>query len=337
LSVEQEQATGTVGTLAYMAPEVLKSERYGPTADLYAVGVLACQMFSGQHPFAEGSTGSLIEHILNNPPDLSHPDIPQEIKPLLGRLLAKHPGERYQQAVEVIHDLSRAVEQPIPVETEAIRESFLQAARLVGRKKELDQLMTAFTQAVEGEGSAWLVGGESGVGKSRLLEELRTRALVNGALVLRGQAVSGGGSPYTIWQAGIRRLVLQTELSDLQIGVLQAVIPEIGRLLEREIVDVPVLDTQATQTRLLSTITYLFRRQSQPVVVILEDLQWAGDESLELLTWLNRYVSERPLLIVGNYRDDERPDLPQRLSGMRQLKLERLGNSEIAELSETML
>ena len=113
-----------------------------------------------------------------------------------------------------------------------------------------------------GKGSAWLVSGESGVGKSRLLEELRTQALVGGAMVLRGQAVTDAGSPYTVWQSVVRRLILQTTLDDLEVGVLQALVPDIGQLLERTVIPVPVLNTQATQTRLLSTISTLFQRQN---------------------------------------------------------------------------
>ena len=116
LSVEQAQAKGMVGTLAYMAPEVLTGSPYGPAADLYAIGVLASQLFSGQHPFGEVSTGNIIDRILNSPPDLSYPKLPEPIRPILLRLLAKRPEERYQEAAELIQDLSTAVDQPFATE-----------------------------------------------------------------------------------------------------------------------------------------------------------------------------------------------------------------------------
>lgn len=336
LSVEQNQAKGMVGTIAYMAPEVLVGDEYGPEADLYAIGVLAYQLFSGRHPFTPDKS-NIIDQILNQPPDLTISAIPSSVQSILARLLAKNPQERCRDAAAVIEEFSSAVGRPFSAETEATRESFLQAANLVGREYELSQLTTALRQVMVGRGSAWLVSGESGVGKSRLLEEIRTQALVSGALVLRGQAVSDQSSPYTVWQPVVRRLILQTGLDDLEVGVLEALVPDIGELLERDVIPAPVLNTQATQTRILSTISNLFQRQTQPVVVLLEDLQWAGDESLELLAWLNRHVRQQSMLIVGNYRDEERPNLPQRLPGMNQLKLKRLNNDEIAQLSASML
>ncbi len=336
LSVEQKHAKGMVGTIAYMAPEVLVGDQYGPEADLYAIGVLAYELLSGHHPFSPDKN-NIIDQILHQPPDLSDAAIPESMQPVLAQLLAKKPLERCRDVAVVIDEISTAVGQPFSAETEAIRESFLQAATLVGRQEELSQLKTALRQVMVGRGSAWLVSGESGVGKSRLLEEVRTQALVGGALVLRGQAVSDQASPYTVWQQVVRRLILQTELDDLAVGVLQALVPDIGELLEREVIPAPVLNSQATQTRILSTISELFQRQTNPLVVLLEDLQWAGDESLELIAWLNRHVHEQSLMIIGNYRDDERPNLPQRLPGMKHLKLERLNNEEIAQLSISML
>ncbi|MCX9076600.1 MAG: hypothetical protein OIN84_01355, partial [Candidatus Methanoperedens sp.] len=108
-------------------------------------------------------------------------------------------------------------------------------------------------------------------------------------------------------------------------------------LLGRDIPDAPALDPQSSQTRLLILIADLFRRQSQPMVVILEDLHWASSENLIILERLAPLVAEIPLMLIGSYRDDERPELRDRLPQLRFLRLKRLTQAGIAALSESIL
>ena len=106
-----------------------------------------------------------------------------ELSAVLRRALARAPGERYPDAAAFGQALALAAGLPPPAETAEIRESFLQAAAFVARAAELSTLRSALDEAIAGRGSIWLVGGESGVGKSRLLDELRTLALVRGTRV----------------------------------------------------------------------------------------------------------------------------------------------------------
>jgi len=337
-SLTTDQITETVGgTIAYMAPELLQGKPGGRATDLYAIGIIAYELFAGRYPFDDSNVGILLSEILTRPADVSSIGLGDDLAEVLRRLLAKNREERYGAAGEVILDLCEAVDQPLPPETSEIRESFLQAAKFVGRDDELAKLSEALNAALASQGSAWLVGGESGVGKSRLVDELRTLALVEGALVLQGQAVGEGGGPYQLWRDVLRGLVLTTDLEEEEASVLKALVPDIGVLLGREVPDAPLLEPQATQSRLLQLAADMFSRQSQPAVVILEDMQWAGSESLAMLSRISQIVSELRLLLVGSYRDDDRPDLPAELPGMKLLKLERLSKRGIADLSASML
>ncbi len=340
LSVGQEHhdATGgtTAGALAYMAPEVLTGLQISEAADLYSVGIMAYELFVGHHPFDTENISTLLNDILTRLPDVSVIEDAQ-LATILARLLAKAPGDRFEDARAVITALCETVNIPVPEESAAIRESFLQAARLVGRDAEIARLSGVFTQALNGQGAVWLVAGESGVGKSRLLEEMRALAMVQGALTLRGQSVSEGGKLYGLWRDILRWLCLLTEIDDTEAGVLKALVPDIDDLLGRPVAEAPAAaNPQAARDRLFGVVEQIFSRQKTPLVLILEDLQWTG-ESLDLLSRLIPNVGSLPLLILASYRDDERPDLPEKLTGANVLKLERLTESGIAQLSFAML
>jgi len=332
-----EQAGTTAGTLAYLSPEVFQGAPASESSDLYAVGIIGYELLTGHHPFDVENIGKLTNDILYTIPALPTDGIDATLAPILARLLAKSVNDRYQDASEVIKDLSQVTQQTLSVETAAIRESFLQSARLVERDDQIAELTAVFNAARKGQGNAWLIGVESGVGKSRLINEIRTLALVQGALVLRGQTVSEGATLYQIWRDALRWICLiDDHLTDLEAGVLKVLVPDIASLVERPVPDAPELDPQSTQQRLLTIIEEIFRRQKQTTVIILEDLHWAGSESLAVLERLSKIAHELPLLIIGSYRDDETPKLPDQL-GIKTLKLTRLSDKGIVELSESML
>jgi eukaryotic-like serine/threonine-protein kinase len=331
-----EASEEVVGTLTYIAPEVLRGAAVTPAADLYALGVIAYEMFSGCYPFALDNPTQLMNDILAHPPDMTQLDIPEALVHLVERLLYKTPQQRPQSAESVLRALLAMPQITVPIESVAVRESFLQAAKFVGRNDEIATLENALNAAVQGKGSAWLVGGESGVGKSRLLDELRSRALVQGILVLRGQSVSDVGLPYRPWRDVVKRLVLSSELTHLEASILKEIVPDIGMLMQQSIPDAPDIPRTAAQQRLIHTITALFRRHSSPILLLLEDLHWA-EESLEPLRQLTRIIGELPLLVIGTYRDEERPALPDDLPDMTIMKLPRLTEAGIHELSYSML
>jgi eukaryotic-like serine/threonine-protein kinase len=332
-----DQNRDIYGTLAYMAPEVLEGEPVSEASDLYAVGVMAYELFAGRHPFDTRNLPLLMMELLGTVPDTRGLGLEENLRQILDRLLAKRREARYATAHELISMIAEATNQPeLAVETHTIRESYLQAAAFVGREPELQHLKHALSETSQGQGSAWLVGGESGMGKSRLLDELQTQALVEGALLLRGQAIAEGGAPYQLWRDCLRRLVIQTNLSDLEAQVLKMLVPDISTLIHREVSDAPRVNPQAAQERLVKTIEGVFRKQTQTLVVLLEDLQWAH-ESLAILQHLNKIVSELPILIIASYRNDERPNLPEILPEMQQLILKPLDTAAIIDLSVSML
>ncbi len=374
------------GTLPYMAPEVLRNSPASVQSDLYAVGVIAFQLFTGRHPFDAPSSVAMMYKVHHGQPDLAllpeygtnepktaayspvdvqdtttqalismeesgsgAPPIVDDptakvlkdetLRSVIGRLLSRNPADRYPDARAAIRALCRAGQYPLPLETELLRESFLQGSRFVGRDAELAELRGAVKSLSTHKGSCWLIGGESGVGKSRLIAEARILASAQGALLMISRAESDGGAAYAVWRDLIRRAILAAGPDDLNAGVLKALAPDIAHLLERPIPDPPPLEDRDAQLRLFAAALELLWRaaQVQPIVLLLEDLQWADAGSLELLQRLTASIDRHPILILASYRTDEAPDLPERIPGSRSITLPRLTSADIAQLAAFMI
>jgi serine/threonine protein kinase len=169
LATGMGRRTEFAGTPEYIAPELWLGGPPSVASDLYSVGVIAHELLFDRVPTSRrpGVLRSAVEPPLEGP-----------LAAAVAKLLAKDPKQRPEGALEVLHALGDATGIPLAVETPATRESFLQASEFVGRDEELARLLGALDEAGAGRGGGWLVAGESGIGKSRLTAELRTRALV---------------------------------------------------------------------------------------------------------------------------------------------------------------
>ncbi|HEX2907803.1 MAG TPA: serine/threonine-protein kinase, partial [Phototrophicaceae bacterium] len=334
-STSESANSQVFGTIAYMAPELFTESPASRASDLYAVGVLLYELFAGKHPYSADNPAITLYNLMNRPIDLEL--LPPRLVGLAARLLQKTPAYRPQYAEEVIAELCQAMDISYPAESLTVRESFLQASAFVGRERELATLTEVLNTTLHGDCDFWLVGGESGVGKSRLVDELRTQALVSGALVLRGQGITEGGRPYQLWWEIARRLLLETPLTDFEAGVLKPLVPDISSLLGHDVPDLPELAGAAGQQRLASTLVAVLKRLPTPLVLLLEDLQWADESLFPLRQILMVRDQLKHLLVIGTYRDDERPGLPQELEGMQVLKLRRLNAKAIEQLTRVML
>ncbi|NJO84390.1 MAG: DUF2791 family P-loop domain-containing protein [Blastochloris sp.] len=204
----------------------------------------------GAYPFATADVSELIQSILHQDIAVSGLPVSAALQSILARLLSKDPTARYQSVEAVMQEYARLAEHPLPAETANLRDSYLQAAQFVGRHAELAALTTALDRAVGGTGAAWLVGGEAGVGKTRLLDELRVRALVRGAYVLRAQAATESTASYRFWREPLRLLLLNTPVSDLEAAVLGTIIPDLEQLIGRSVAAPPTIAPQSCQRSL---------------------------------------------------------------------------------------
>jgi eukaryotic-like serine/threonine-protein kinase len=332
------------GTLAYAAPELVRGGPPTERSDLYAVGVIAYELLAGHVPFEATSRAKLLQALFLSTPNLEAPGIVPALVPTLRRLLARDPGERFGDALEVIAALASALGRPLALETTSTRESFLHGAGFVGRDTELDRLRLLLPNVSTSDDAApapapraVLVAGESGAGKSRLLEEIAVEAMVRGVRVLRGQALREGSRPYEPWRGVLRHLALLAELGGLEAAVVTGVVPDLPALLGRDVPPAPELDPEATHVRLMRAVEALLRRSAQPLLLILEDLQWAGTESLKLFARVQALAAELPLLLVASCRDDERSHVQRDLPEVETIRLDRLPSGAVARLCASML
>jgi tetratricopeptide (TPR) repeat protein len=359
-----EFTAAIAGTIGYMSPEVLLGGSPSVASDLFSVGVIAYQLFSGRFPYERlkdgwtfiGQVAGLEQDKTSVGPFKKLPaavfddDAIWSLRPLedleplgagLNRvvmgLLAHKVEERYQSAADVIRDLGEVIRRPISAETEETRESLLQAAEFVGRDAELSALVKALDRAGAGCGSAWLVGGESGVGKTRLAEELRTLALVRGTHVVVSRAITERGGQFDMWIPVLRSLVVHCGASDEEAGVLKQLLPDIETLVGRAVAAPPPAPPIESQRRFFAVVKSLLLRSGRPLMFVFEDLQWAGDDSLSLLAFASRLAPEVSVLMIANYRDDESPQLADALPHCQKMKLERLSGDAVDDLTVSIL
>ncbi len=328
--------SGIMGTINYIAPETLLGRAVTAAADLYSVGVIACEMLTGSHPFPADNVAHMIDQILMRPPSVGLENV--RLAAVIERLLHKEPLERYASAPEVITALREAVDNPAPPEDPHIRESYLQASAFLGRDAEMARLLAALD-----EGGMILVGGEGGVGKSRLLDELRIQGLVRGLIVVRGQ--TDMQIPDRMWREPVRRLALDVYLNETQVGILRELVPDLHELLGFADTRVPALQGTAARQRLALTLRELLtaatsaaapqrRASAARGLLLLEDLHW---DALDILALLAPAAAAMGWLIVATFRDDETPDLPQSFPDAAVIKLTRFQEPVVAALSAAML
>ncbi|HVH24575.1 MAG TPA: AAA family ATPase, partial [Pseudonocardia sp.] len=323
-----------VGTLAYLAPE--QTGRTGRSvdqrADLYALGATLYELATGAPPFGMGDPLRLThDHLarLPVPPVEVNPAVPKSLSDIIMHLLEKEPDHRYQSADGVSYDLERLRDAPTGPEAGALRVGehdlplrLLPPSRVVGRDDEVASLQAAFEEALAGRCRGVLVSGATGVGKTALVDELR--AVVTGG---DGWFVVGKFDQYrrdlefdAVNQAfrALGRLLLaepEDELAEVRERILDAVgpnanlvtaqVPEFATLLAVAPDAGDPLTAQVRSQRAGVAALRAIASPKRPVVLFVDDLQWAGRPPLGFVDLVLSEESVEGLLLVAAYRDTE--------------------------------
>ncbi len=314
-------------------------------SDLYSLGVTLFELACGQLPFQADTAVELAHaHVARPAPLLQHlrADLPPILSDIVNRLLAKNADERYSSAQGLTHDLTHCLDELQRTGTVRTFElgigdttsTFRVPDRLYGREVDHEQLLSAFEQARQGIQALVTVSGLSGIGKTALVNDTRRGLSVLHSHQGNGrydQFYLGSGKfdqfrtdlPYVgIMQAlgSLLRQVLAEPEETLSIKreQLQRAMGSHGRLLtdmlpdllaiighQPEVEAVPPRDAERRLHRLVGQFLAIFATPERPLLLFLDDLQWADPSSLQLLESLVSDTSLNYSVLICGYRSNE--------------------------------
>ncbi|MEZ4324194.1 MAG: protein kinase [Polyangiales bacterium] len=346
-----------VGTIDYMAPEQARGEStLGAAVDWYAVGVMLYQALAGAHPFDGHPMGVMVAKMIGDPRPISElvPDCPPDLARLTMALLARDPSER-PTASEIFDCLTGTHALPLPVR---------RPVDLLERDRELSAVHEAFTRVSSGRGAIVVVRGASGAGKSALVASaLRLFGAGTRSLALDGRCYPREAVAFNAFDRIIDQLVtaLPTRAPHLvgDIGwedanALVSIFPALGALFAGRTVDGRGAGAEGgvyARDRGFRALRKLLGALAAhgPIVLAIDDVQWADADSLALLGALANAPALSGVAIVVSYREDEQA-LPSAASVLRRaladaslrwdsldLELGALDESTATTLAESLL
>jgi predicted ATPase/signal transduction histidine kinase len=325
------------GTFEYMSPE--QTGRMNRTqdyrSDFYSLGATLYALAKGQPPFRSDDFLELIHcHIAKEPTPLHEevPWVPETVSRIVGRLLAKSAENRYQSARGLLHDLEESLSRlrregqvtPFPLGASDTSPRFEIPQVLYGRSEELTILLQAFERVVRERSELLLVGGYSGIGKSALVNEVHKPIALRRGYFLRGKFDQYGRDvPYSAIARALGEMVEHILLEPPEsverwrAEILEAVaangrvvldvVPSLELLLgpQPPLAPLPPAETKHRFEATLDAFVRALARPEHPLVLFLDDVQWADLPSLDLLESLLASGSTRSLLVIAAYRDNE--------------------------------
>ncbi|WP_437968379.1 AAA family ATPase [Sorangium sp. So ce260] len=368
---DELQAGGRLmGSPDYMSPEQIRGDLVDARADLYALGCMLYEAVTGAVPFLGDSSSVVLSmHLYAEPLPASElvADVPPALDALIARLLKKRPEDRLGYADDVATALAGLGADDPPPRDEAPAppaQPYLYRPRLAGRAEALGQINQAIERVKERrQGSLVLVGGESGVGKTRLaVEAVHQAALVHMAVVTGAcAAVSAEGEREGAVKAAplhpFRPLLLAVadRCNELGPGGYDALLGPRGRVLapyepslaqlrgHERTPEPPELPPDAARYRLRTALadTLAAFAATKPVLLVLDDLQWADENSRDVLEHLDAaYFAAHPVVLLGAYRTEEAaPALASLLDApwASRIELGRLDRGSVGRMVRDML
>ena len=297
------------GTLQYMAPEVLKQDRVDSRADLYALGMTLYETVTGALPGYGKAPIDVIRMHLDEEvrrPSSINPRVPEALERIIMRLLEKDPRDRYASTAALLLAVAEAAGKTAPTGSLLLGRGELFAAPLIGRKNEVNQLTTLIENARTGRGNGVIVAANEGMGKKRIVRDATLRAQLDGARVFTGRCPVNRKTIYAPFFEIFHQLVTA-------VNPHADVAEEIRRILRPVVAGEPeVVSTgkQGDKYRLYNRIVQSMQdiygylnaggdTSGTPLIIVIEDLQWADPSTAELFSFLIGEAKHNKLLVIG--------------------------------------
>ncbi|HTN84458.1 MAG TPA: AAA family ATPase [Sorangium sp.] len=331
---------GLEGTLAYMSPEQTgrTARALDTRTDLYSLGVTLFEALSGRLPFTERDPLALVHaHLAKEPPALDEvaPEVPPGVAAIAERLLAKNVERRYQTARGTAEDLERALRAwrehgtvaRFPLGDRDFSRRLRLPDVLVGREHERALLGASFARAAAGAAELVLIGGPSGIGKTALVRTVyRDIAQAGRGLLISGKHDQlARSTPYAAMAQAFGALMQQwlaspepvlrawRERIRADVGdnarLIADVVPQLDLIMGKLAPVPPVQGEQVLARQRLTWLSFVraVTTPNAPLVMFLDDMQWADSATLEILKTLLTDAERRALLVIAAYRDNEAP------------------------------
>jgi eukaryotic-like serine/threonine-protein kinase len=359
----ERQGNGTPG---YMAPEQIRSESLDARCDLYAIGCILFELLVGRRPFVASDVMALQnQHLHLHPPRASAlvDGVAPRLDDLVSGLLAKDPRERIGYAEDVIEILAPFVGAASASErSRPDSPRHLYRPRMSGRDVPLEELIECLPSPTRQAGCLAFVAGESGIGKTRLVNELGGYAVGRDMEVVIGQTadigqtagarVSPRGHALQPFVPLLHRVFDRSSLPEGQLllhelqvplAVLAPYEPSLAELPDVARQHLPELPHALARARVFRSLAQVIRSFAavRPLLLVLDDLHWADDLTLAFLqSQAARELADAPVLIVGTYRSEQVDDGLRALALShpdRLVSLERLDTDAIRAMVKDML
>ncbi len=311
--------TGTImGTVDYMSPEQANGEPVDHRTDIWSLGIVLYMMLTGELPFRGDTSQAIIYAILNKEPEqMAHwqPSVPASLEQAVRKMMHKDPLKRYEDMGALIKDLQgiRKDATGVLVSEELAGPFISRRTPFVGRENERAELRRLLERAKNGNGALVMLGGEPGVGKTRMTEELEAEAERHGFLTLTGHCYDMEGAPPYIPFIEILQSIIRTIEPDMLLETLGNGAQEVAKLipeLRQQFPNIPdprKLAPEQERLFLFNNLRDFFGRlaNQRPLLLIIEDLHWTDEPTLLLFQHMAQQLGEMPVAMVGTYRDTE--------------------------------